>query len=307
MRLGSRFDLNLLGVFEAIYARSSVTHAARHLNLSQSAVSHALARLRRELNDQLFVRVDGKLVPTALATTIIEPVRRALHGLESAIGAAHEFDPAHSARQFRIGLRPNIEARMFADLAVAARAAAPFVQLASVDFRRADLARALALGELDVALDVESEATAGLQSRKLRLDVLVVAARRDNPLVADGLTLAAYLDAQHAFASPRPAGQGTEDLALQAIGAERQIGMRCQGLSTAWDIVARSDLLLTLPQSHAETLLHRGGVTLFPLPLEVPPRPLKLFWHEVVEGDGGNAWLRELITGLLTEQHAEDS
>lgn len=307
MKLGSRFDLNLLGVFEAIYARSSVTLAARHLNLSQPAVSHALARLRRELNDQLFVRVNGKLVPTALSASIIEPVRKALRGLDLAIGAAHEFEPGRSNRQFRIGLRPNIEARMFADLAAAAREIAPGVHFASVDFRRGDLPRALAHGEIDVALDIESDATAMLRSHRLRRDVLVVAVRSDHPAAADGLTLESYLAAGHVFASPRPAGQGTEDLALEAIGAERQIVMRCQSLSTAWDIVGRTDLLLTLPQSHAETLLQRGSIALFPLPLEVPPRPLKLFWHEVVENDGGNAWLREFVIALLSDSHAQDS
>ena len=303
MKLSSRFDLNLLGVFEAIYARSSVTHAARHLNLSQSAVSHALARLRRELGDELFVRVDGRMVPTALATTIIDPVRSALRGLEMAVGAAPPVDPASSARLFRIGLRPNIEARIFADLATTARLMAPAVRLASVDFRRADLARALAMGEIDVALDIESEATAMLRSRGLRLDVLVVAARRDDPRFAAGLTLDAYLAAEHVFASPRPAGLGSEDVALRALGAERRIALRCQNLSAALDIVARRDLLLTLPQSHAETLQDRGEVALFPLPIQVAPRPLKLFWHDAVDRDGGNAWLRELIGALYRDHH----
>lgn len=304
MKLSSRFDLNLLGVFEAIYARSSVTHAARHLNLSQSAVSHALARLRREFNDQLFVRVGGKLVPTALAASIIEPVRGALRGVEMAIAAALEFDPASSARTFRIGLRPNTEARIFADLAVLARKAAPGVILASVDFRRADLPRALALGELDVALDIESAATQALRSRVLRADRLVVAVRGGNALFGTALDLGAYLAAEHVFASPRPAGSGTEDLALHAMGRERRIAVRCQSLATAWDMVAQSDLMLTLPESHAETLRGRGDITLFPLPVPVPPRPLKLFWHDVAERDGGNGWLRDLIGGLYQNHHA---
>ncbi len=307
MKLGNRFDLNLLTLFEAIYTRSSVTQAARHLNLSQSAVSHALGRLRRELGDPLFVRVDGRLVPTALATTIIEPVRSALRGLEMAVGAAHEFDPARSTRLFRIGLRPNTEARMFADLVAAVRTLAPVVGLASIDFRRADLQRALALGDLDMALDIESEATAALRSRSLRHDGLVVAARRAHPLVAEGLPLEAYLAANHVFASPRPAGQGSEDMALQAQGLERRIAVRCQNLAAAWDIVARTDLLLTLPQAHAETLQSRGDVALFPLPLMVPPRPLMLFWHDVVDGDGGNAWLREVIAAVYDQHHASDS
>lgn len=108
--LRSRIDLNLLNMFEAVYSAQSVTAAAKRLNLSQSAVSHSLSRLRREFDDPLFVRMGNALVPTALARALAEPIRDALRGVNIALANAGQFAPETSDRLFRIGLRPTVEA-----------------------------------------------------------------------------------------------------------------------------------------------------------------------------------------------------
>ncbi len=306
LKLNSRFDLNLLTVFEAIYSRASVTLAARHLNLSQSAISHALGRLRREFGDQLFVRVGSGLVPTALARSIIEPVRTALRSVELAVVTASDFDPRSSDRTFRIAMRPTTEVRFFSDIVARVTADAPGVQIVSADFRRSELAQALAHGEVDMALDIASEATATLRTAPLRSDRLVVAARHGHPRIHGAVTLEAYLATGHVIASPRPAGLGPEDNALAEAGAERRIVARCQHVATAWNIVAGSDLILTLPLSHAESLRKFVDLQLLPLPVEVVPRALNLYWHEVADRDHGNAWLRQVIVDVASV-HAPDS
>lgn len=295
MKLRSRIDLNLLAVFDAVFRRASVTEAARHLNLSQSAVSHALARLRRELDDPLFVRSGNTMVPTALARLIGEPVQGALRGIELAVLAAGRFEPATTQRAFRIGLRPTIEAQLFPRLALRALAQAPDVALTSVDFRRSDLAGALAGGDLDLALDVPSERTASLRSRVLRRDRLIVIARRGHPRIDGTLDLATYLAMGHVMASPRPAGLGIEDEALAAIGAERRIAIRCQHIDAACQVVAGSDLVLTTSQAQGEVVRRAADLQVLPLPIDVPPRALQLLWHEAAERDPGNAWLRGVI------------
>ena len=105
MRHLARFDLNLLRIFDAIFAKGGVSAAARHLNLSQPAISHALARLRAQFDDPLFVRQGNRLVPTSAARAIAGPVREALRGLDVALDAATAFDPAQTTREFRIGVR----------------------------------------------------------------------------------------------------------------------------------------------------------------------------------------------------------
>ena len=88
MRRLARFDLNLLQIFDAIHSKGGVSAAARHLNLSQPAISHALAKLRDAFDDPLFVRQGNKLVPTPAARAIAGPVREALRGLDAALDAA---------------------------------------------------------------------------------------------------------------------------------------------------------------------------------------------------------------------------
>jgi DNA-binding transcriptional LysR family regulator len=196
---------------------------------------------------------------------------------------------------FRLGLRPTNEAQLFAGIAMRALAQAPQVRLASLDFRRSDLARSLATSDLDVAFDVPSERTASLRSHVLRSDRLVVIARRGHSSIDGDLDLATYLALGHVVASPRPSALGIEDEALAAIGAERRIVMRCQHVDAACRVVAGSDLILTTSAAQGEAVRREGELQVYPLPIDLPPRDLLLLWHEAAELDPGSIWLRTLI------------
>lgn len=282
-------------MFEAIYTRGGVTAAARHLHLSQSAISHSLARLRVAFDDELFVRFGNTLVPTALARSIIDPVRDALQGMEQAIVASVRFDPATSTRAFRIGLRQANEARVFARIVGQALREAPNVTLASVNFRRIDLPRMLAHGELDVVIDMPSDAAVGLRATPLQVDAMVIAARRGHPRVAGSIDLPTYLSSDHILSSPRPSGPGLEDEALAAMHLSRRVAVRCQNIWSAWQMVTQSDMILTLLHAHAKVLQPVADNQVVSAPFDVPARPLQLLWHPAAERDAGNEWLRNLI------------
>lgn len=294
--LKPRTNLNLLAVLEAVYVRSSVTQAARQLNLSQSAISHALGRLRREFDDPLFVREGNTMVPTALTRSIVDPVQRAFRDIEVAIATASRFDPAATTRLFRIGLRPTTEVQLFPVVVLSAVKQAPHVRIVSMDFRRTELATSLATGVLDVAIDVPSHRTAGLHAMPLRTDDLVVAARHGHPDIRGSLDLETYLALDHVMASPRPAALGSEDEALATIGRERRIPIRCQHIAAAWRIVEQSDVILTVARSYAGAAERANMLQLLPLPFPVTRRPLQLVWHEAFERDPGHAWLRKVIS-----------
>lgn len=303
MKLKSRIDLNLLAVFDAIYTRGSVTQAARHLHLTQSAISHALNRLRREFDDPLFVRSGNALVPTALARAIAQPVQQALRGIDTAMASALRFDPATSTRLFRLGLRPTAEAQLFATLVRRIADEAPQVRLASLNFHRSDLARMLAGGGLDLALDIPGAHSAGLRADTLPVEELVVVARRHHPHVRGAIDLDTYLALDHVIASPRPSGGGAEDEALAAQGLERRIPIRCQHVGTAWRIVADTDMLLTLSRTQAISAGDDGAVQILPLPFHVAPRSRHLLWHEASDNDPGAIWLRGLVRDVFMNQH----
>ena len=300
MRRLARFDLNLLQVFDAIYAKGGVSAAARHLNLSQPAISHALAKLRDAFDDPLFVRQGNKLVPTPAARAIAGPVREALRGLDAALDAAVFFDPAQSTREFRIGVRLSGEMPRFASLVARVRSEAPHVALASVTFRRRDLVMALANADLDLALDVSLPANDRLSRHYLGTEPLVVVARKGHPRVDGAIDLDTYLALDHVVATARPYGPGIEDMALDRMGLVRRVAVRCQHAITAWQIIATSDMLFALPRSHAAVLDAVWPMQLLALPLPIEPGGSYLYWHQAAEADPGLAWLRAIIVDELT-------
>src|SRR5262249_28320383 len=125
----SRIDLNLLVVFSVVLEERQVARAAERLNLTPSAISHALMRLRRLLNDPLFLRTPKGVVPTACALQLGEPVSDALARIGGLVASAVPFDPSSSTRRFRIG----------APEAVLSWLTAPFLQRLNRHARQVDI------------------------------------------------------------------------------------------------------------------------------------------------------------------------
>ena len=94
-------DLNLLRVFNAIMQERTLTRAGQRLGMSQPAMSHALARLRHMLKDDLFVRTPDGMCPTPRAERMEGPLRAALHELRITL-EDDEFDAVRAARSFII-------------------------------------------------------------------------------------------------------------------------------------------------------------------------------------------------------------
>ncbi|MBO9697428.1 MAG: LysR family transcriptional regulator [Sphingopyxis sp.] len=301
MRHLTRFDLNLLRIFDAIFAKGGVSAAARHLNLSQPAISHALTRLRTQFDDPLFVRQGNRLVPTSAARAIAGPVREALHGLDVALDAATAFAPAASTREFRIGVRLSGEMPRFSSLVARIRGEAPHIALASVTFRRRDLVAMLANGDLDLALDVELPADDRLCRHYLGTEPLVVVARKGHPRIDGTIDLDTYLALDHIIATARPYGPGIEDMALGRMGLTRRVAVRCQHAITAWQIVAASDMIFALPRSHAAVLDAMWPMQLVDLPLPAEPGGSYLYWHQAAQADPGLGWLRAIIADELAK------
>lgn len=295
----SRFDLNLLVVFESIYASGGITRSSEQLNLTQSAISHALARLRELLGDKLFVREGHDMVPTPLAQELIGPVRRALLEIEGSLRQIELFDPATSAKSFRIGVRSFVETVTLPPLVQHLRALAPHISLSAVRHERTNLQGMLAAGDVDIAIDVHLPKTSNVSLSPLWGGHMVVLARRDHPVIASGLDLKTYLSLDHIVASSRRKGASVEDMVLQKLGYERRIAVRCQNHATAGQIAARTDMLLTVPQSFAATLMRFHDLATLPAPIAIPSMDLYIYWHNHLDKDPANLWLRTQAQACL--------
>ena len=127
-------DLNLLVMLEALVAERSVSGAALRLGLTQSAVSHALRRLRETFNDELFVRSSKGMEPTPRAIEMADATRSALEKIGSAIDRSATFDPATAVRSFNLRISEYVSSHLLQRLCPVLRRLAPGIQISAAHF-----------------------------------------------------------------------------------------------------------------------------------------------------------------------------
>lgn len=288
----SRVDLNLLRVFDQVYRERHLGRAAAALHLSQPAVSHALARLRLQLDDVLFRRQGGRLAPTARAEQLAPRLSEALASLEAILRPERGFDPARELRRVRLAMADEMEPMLLPHLLARLAEVAPEAVLSSVRIERSELKTDLAAGRLDLAVDI-AHPVQGLRHTPLFEDRYCIASASPARVSA-----AQYRKAAHVAVSSRRSGPAMEEFELGRLGIERQVRLRCQSHEAAARAVASSGLLLTLPRAQGEWLRERFGLHLLPLPLRLPAVQGHLYWHPAREDEPANRWLREQMLAL---------
>jgi DNA-binding transcriptional LysR family regulator len=278
----SRVDLNLLVLFEAVLAERHVGRAADRLNLTPSAVSHGLGRLRRLLNDPLFLRTPRGVVPTARATELAEPIADVLARVRSVISTAEPFDPATSTRRFTIGAPDGVSAVFLPALLGALREAAPGIdigvrQLLPVQGETSpERAWRSAFSDLearamDIAIIPFDRIPARFHQRTLYEEDFVIAARAGHPF-ADAPTLDRYCGMQHLVVSHTGDAYGFVDRALAEQGRSRRIALTVPNFMFALAVIAETDLISALPRRFVAMHAARFGIV-----ARNPPLPLERF------------------------------
>ena len=290
-----RTDLDLLRVLDAIHAEGGVTRAAERLNLSQSAISHSLARLRQVFGDKLFTRDGRQLSATPLTRDLIGPLRQGLQALDRLVANAGRFSPATAEAQYTISLRDPTETLMLPRIMRQIAQAAPGVALRTVQVRRRNLEAALATGAVSLATDIALPLSESVRRQKLSADRMVVVARRGHPQLRKGLSLESYLAQDHVMVTSRRQGPGLEDVELSKRDLRRRVRLRCRNYLAALGAVAETDLLLTMAERYAHRFAPGLRLQVLPLPLRMPTLDLYLYWHASADGDAASRWLRGLV------------
>jgi DNA-binding transcriptional LysR family regulator len=294
-----RVDLNLFVVLDAIYTEASITRASHKLHLTQPAVSHALGRLRQMFNDPLFAREGRAMVPTPLARSLIEPVRRALRELEVTLNGTESFDPASTQKHFTVAVRDVLESTLLPPLMQHLIAHAPQINVAAIRVDRRQLETELAMGALDAAIDVLLPLSNKVQRQRIALDPVVVVARKGHPQISGDFSLDDYLGQAHILVSSRRSGPGLEDVELSRLGLQRRIRLRCQHYFAACQVVSQTDLILTMPERHARVTNPPFGNQILRFPVETPRLDAYLYWHGNVDNEPANRWLRERLVAAF--------
>jgi len=293
-------DLNLFVVFEAIYREGNITRAGQQLNLTQPAISHALKRLRDLLKDPLFVRRGTQMVPTPFARNMIGQIRQALQILEVNLCESHKFDPKHMRRDFHISIWEYVESLALPMLLHKLESSAPEMSITTSRVKRRDLEAELSSGSLDLAIDIPMTTFEAIHQKSLLREPFVVMARPGHPRVSGGLDLDTYLAEAHVLVSSRRFGPSLVDAELSRLGRRRKVALRCQHSFPACRVVAQTDLLLTLSQRHAHILNAGLGNQIHPFPVDTAHIEAQMYWHESVENDPANRWLREQIEAAIS-------
>lgn len=297
-------DLNLLRVFDMLYELRSVTRAAERLGLTQSAVSHALRRLRDALDDPLFVRAPGGLQPTARAAEIAPGIREGLGQLRGALSPTI-FDPATASRRFTLAAGSYFCALLVPSLIEAARPVAPGIEIRVLPMGP-DLLTELDENVVDLALGAFTRMPARLRTEPLFGEEMVWIAAADNPL-AQG-----PLDRERFAAAPRltiSVGRPFEALktAVPEGALERRLiaetGEAAAGADagavydslTAIAIVGRTDLIARVPKRVAKRDGRPHNIVKLDTPDQAGGIDLMMLWHSKADDDAGLAWLRGLI------------
>lgn len=292
-------DLKLLSILEAVLIEGNLSRAGRRLGLSQSAVSQAIARLRILLADDLFERTGRGVRPTARATSIAAPLGLALATLRGALQPPAEFDSASSDRRFFIAMRADV-AQALGPRLQALLPAGSGMAFYIVDRPSEGLAAELRFGTPEVAILAEPLRSIGCRCEPLLAERLVVLARRGHPEIGERLAEETYARLSHAVLSRTgPDDRSPLDAEFERRGIARRVPMALPSLEAVVALVARSDLVCTVPARLTRSLAAELGLVTHELPFPQPEFAVHLAWHGYFDNDAGHRWLREQIKTIF--------
>ncbi|MBE0614255.1 MAG: LysR family transcriptional regulator [Burkholderiales bacterium] len=295
-------DLNLLRAFDAIATEGSVTVAGERIGLSQPAMSNALARLRQLFDDPLFVRTPRGMRPTPFAQQLAQPVREGLRLIQGALQQHAGFDPRSSGNTFRFHMSDIGEMVFLPGLLERVKRDAPGVKIEVMRIPVKDVHTALESGELDLAVGFLPGLTTGMRQQPLFREHYVCMLRADHPLAGAKISARQFRDAAHVLVSYAGTGHQVIEETFVAEGLSAHIAVRVPHFLVVPMILARTDLVVTVPSRVAAVFAQGGNFKVLALPLRMPSFEVRLHWHQRYHQDPANRWLRLVMAELYAEQ-----
>jgi LysR family transcriptional regulator, nod-box dependent transcriptional activator len=296
------FDLNLLVALDALLSERNVTRAGNRLNLSQSAMSGALARLRHYFRDELLVPVGRQMARTPVADGLVEPVRDILVQIRGTLGSKPQFDPLTATRHISLAVSDYVADILMADVLRRARREAPHVtfELRGVGRRATD---DLESGELDFLIAPDGYVSPSHPTDLLFEDTYTCVAWAGNDSIGPSLTLEEYLNLGHVVvnvAGAEPPGNYDEQF-LRRSNFKRRVEVSVPTFSLAPQLVVGTGRVATITTRLAVKCAQRLPLKLVPMPIAMPPMVEMLQWHKVHDYDPANQWFRRLLKDTVSD------
>ncbi len=294
----TNIDLKLLAVVTELHKTRSVSQTAENLDLSQSAISMSLAKLRRHFNDPLFVRTSSGMNPTPHAVELIGLLKSAENILQTALDLHVVFDPLTSDRRFNLYSTDIAQVTLMPRLMQRLNKIAPNV---GIDLRRLsdDIPEFLESGQADLAVGFILPMGAGFCQQRLFKERFVCALRRDHPRIGDALSIDQFQDETHLAITTCGTAHGIVEKTLEAKNIRRRVGLVVPSFLGIASIITTLDYLAVLPEQLARHLSGSGNIKVLPLPFSMPAYYIVQHWHERYTQDPASRWLRSVIANLF--------
>ncbi|MGO2343658.1 LysR family transcriptional regulator [Vibrio litoralis] len=300
----NQVDLNLLVALQALIRTKSVTKAALQLNITQSAMSRTLQRLRHQFGDPLFVRTKGGLLPTERTIEMSTSLDCLLQHAETLLNPA-AFEPKQANTHFTLMMSDFFSQVFMPPVYKTLFEQAPGVSLTCLN-RQPDMMEKLSLGEADLSFSSDvQKPQADIYAQALGPDRLVTMVRKGHPLARQPLTLDAYCNSVHALISMGGDRAGAIDLALAKIGRKRNVVLRMPHFTAAPYAIEQSDLLLTLPGCLARKMAEHLDVVVMDTPVDTPTYQYYMVWHARQHNNLAHRWLRTEVQTVLSQAFSE--
>jgi DNA-binding transcriptional LysR family regulator len=270
-------DLNQLVLFQELIVERRVSRVAEKLGISQPAVSNTLAKLRKTLGDELFLRTPAGMMPTPFAEQLSEPIGYALGMIHSGLNQQIRFDPAKATGAMTIGMTDIGETTAI------------------------NLREDMESGRVDLAIGLLPQLKAGFFQRRLFTQRYVCLFRKGHPVDKKRLTLSEFRAAHHLVVVTAGTGHGKVDELIQRSGIERTVRLRVPHYVSVGHILQSSDLLATVPERLAQGLALPFGLSYVLHPVRLPEIAINAFWHAKVHRSPANQWIRSIIFELFSD------
>jgi DNA-binding transcriptional LysR family regulator len=296
------FEFSEIRLIAELLELRKLSAAAARLGLSQSAASHALARLRTRFGDPLFTRSAGGFQPTPYGERLGTAAREALDALIAGIGSNRPFDPRTTTRRFTLYANDVGQMVFLPRLLAFLKKEAPGATVRTSPIPLENPGSALASGDVDAATGFFDNLTTGFRQSLLFRERYVCVVRVNHPKFRNGMTLEAFKSSEHAMADATGMAHAVIDRFLAKQRVQRNVALRVPGFHVLPMIIANSDLLAVIPSRLAEAFVSHVPIKVLPLPISIPPFDIRIYWHERYHHDPALCWFRTAFVKLFRDR-----
>lgn len=294
-------NIDTLRSFVAIFDTKSVSDAAETLGITQSGASAALARLRVELDDPLFLRTARGMEPTPKARSIIESARRMIDAADDILAPRVQFDPRETTDCFTVVAGDILEAAVLQRLVVAFKTEAPHARLSSRSFPQHQLEEAMALGRLDACIGCFDNFGANIMATNVAKITFACFCRPDHPLAGRSISLKQFSEAKYALMEGESNLTNVFEKWLHSQGIERNITVRTSHFHAISGLIATGETIAFVPTDMEGRWFFEGKVERIDIPFKPPTNELKVYWHKLYHKDERNRWFRRILTQQMRD------